>query len=800
MNASVRGVADPKRIKPDRPGLPPLLCGGLAFWVGAVFGSASWMPTIFGSVSWIAVLSAVSFVLVGVVYFRWHRGFVCMVMTLFMTLGCACSFVDANRLMMQRDTLSNAGSASDCLVTVLSDSSKGAYGSQCLASIDVDGVAYRIQLSFQGDERVLCQEHLRVSGRFTIPEDTSFLDSKGAVAKLVVDDFGRVESKGLVGSLSFLRACVMGRIMGACDEIIAALEPLLACFGDPLPLDLEEIKDLLLALTCGFRPSLSGDQVYADFKAAGLAHLVAVSGAHLALVSGVISSLFERMRVSRRVSVIALVVMLGSYVVMVGMPISCARAVVMALLSSISFVGGRRSSSLSALGVVMVFFIATDPSCSSSMSFQLSVLATLGISLFAPWVSWWCSEVIRLPKLVKDSLSVTLSATVPTLPVTVVAFSQLPLVSPLSNLLAGPMLGLIMPLCLVCYLGCLFGPVLLIPVAISLLLISALVLGVKLMLLLPFACIPMLANPVFAHVVGVMFCCAWWMFWPAPTRKSKLFLSVFAFVLALGVFWPFVSPWKGLGDRLVMLDVGQGDAFLLQSQGKSLLVDTGRNDKLLLSGLASEGIAHLDGVLISHCDDDHYGSLDALEGVVGVDKVLVAKGTDALSNSKAQSICQTSRAMTGALPQELSTSDVLFFGSYRIEVVSPDVVKDGGNQDSLVLKVKVSEGSTSWSILMAGDAETECLEPLAQAGKLDDVDVLKVSHHGSRAGVSGDLLDVLSPEISLISVGEGNRYGHPTQEALDELEACGSRVYRSDKDGKVTCVFSPGAISVSTVG
>lgn len=790
MNGVAGEVVDPKRIRPDRPGLPPLLCGGLAFWVGVAFGLVAWVP----------VLAFVLLTFACVVFQRWRQGFVCVVASLFLLLGCVCAFLDENRLVQQRDILLSESSVSDCPATLLSDSFKGSYGSQCLASFDRDNATYKVLLSFQNDNQVLCGERLRISGRLSVPEDASFLDSKGALAKLSVDESSRIESVGFIGLVSSLRAYVISRVAAACDGVIRFVDSLAAELSVSLPFELEEIKDVLLALTCGFRPSLSDDQVYADFKAAGLAHLVAVSGAHLALVSGVVSSLLERMGLSRRGSVAALVVMLGSYVVMVGMPISCVRAVVMALLSSFSFVGGRRSSSLSALGVVMVFFVTTDPSCSSSMSFQLSVLATLGISLFAPWISWWCSGVERLPKVVKDSLSVTLSATVPTLPVTIVAFSQLPLVSPLSNLLAGPLLGLIMPLCLVCYLGCLFGPVLLIPVVISFLLISALVLGVKLMLLLPFACVPMLANPVFTYVAGVVLCCAWWVFWPVPTRKGKVLLSFFALLLALDVFWPFANPWKGLEDRLVMLDVGQGDAFLLQSQGKSLLVDTGRNDKLLLSGLASEGVTHLDAVLVSHCDDDHYGSLDSLEGIIGVDKVLVAKGTDQLENAKAQSICRTSRALTGALPQELSTSDVLSFGSYRVEVVSPDAVKDGGNQDSLVFKVKVLEGSNSWSILMAGDAETECLEPLAQAGKLDDVDVLKVSHHGSKAGVSDDLLDVLKPELSLISVGEGNRYGHPTQEALDKLEDCGSRVYRSDKDGKVTCVFSPGAISVSTVG
>lgn len=786
---SVQGAADPKRFAPERPSLPPLLMAGLAFWVGMVATEAWFLVVAF-------ILFAVSFLFSVVA----KKGFAAAIVFLFLALGCSCGLLDEERIASQRDDLLQLGSLQDCVVVAMADSSQGSFGSQCLASSYLDGRPAKLLLSFRDGDQIMCGERLLVSGGLSVPENSAFLDSKGASAKVSVRGFERIEDGGVVGAISSLRGQVIGRLGSACENVVSFARPYMRFLGIESLVDLSEVGDLFLALACGFRPGLSSDVVYSDFQAAGLAHLVAVSGAHLALVSGLVSSAMERLRIPRRTGFFVLVALLLPYVVMVGMPISCVRAAVMALLSAASFLGGRRSSSLSALGVVMVFFMASDPSCSSSLSFQLSVLSTLGISLFAPWVSWWVSAVGRVPRIVKDSLSVTIAATIPTLPLTVATFAQMPLVSPVSNLLAGPVLGLVMPLCLISYVCFLLGPLLLVPVALGFLLLALLVLSVKVLLLLPLACMPMVVDEGFAKTVGVILCSLWWLLWPPPIRRNALKALFLVFVSCVMFLWPYVDPLKAGQDRLVMLDVGQGDSFLLQSRGKSLLVDTGRNDKMLLSGLASEGISHLDAVALTHCDDDHYGSLDALEGVVGVDEVIVARGTTSLDSAKAQSVSQTTRRLTGRPPLEVTTSDVLIFGSFRIEVVSPERVNDGGNQDSLVLNVSVDEGATSWSAIMAGDAETECLEPLADQGKLGDVDILKVSHHGSKVSVSDELLDVFRPELSLVSVGEGNRYGHPSVEALDALERHGSRVLRSDQDGKVTCVFGPGAISVTTLG
>ncbi|MDO5335614.1 MAG: DNA internalization-related competence protein ComEC/Rec2 [Coriobacteriia bacterium] len=563
---------------------------------------------------------------------------------------------------------------------------------------------------------------------------------------------------------------------------------------------MEELKATLLALGFGYRPGFSDTQIYSEFRVVGLAHLVAVSGAHLALVSTFLLSLVGRTHLGFRGQSGVLAAFLGLYVLMVGIPVSCLRAALMALLGLASRMGGRRSHSLSALGLVIILFIGFDPACACSLSFQLSVLATLGICLFAPWVSWWLSKLRCLPRSIVDAVSLTCAATIPTLPVTTVLFSQLPLVAPLSNLVAAPFLTLVMGICLLLVPASVCSLVFDLLVASGSVVLAAFVSVVHCLSALPASCIPVSSEPLLAYALGVILCVGWWVAWPSPCFRSfrQMASGALLLVLLLGL-WSYVPALRS-GDRLVMLDVGQGDSFLFESQGKTFLVDTGRYDSRLLAGLASEGVNHLDGVLITHCDDDHYGSLEALLGVVDVDRVFVAKGSGELDNGKALEIRTMAWRLSGELPEELAVGSHFGLGSFSFWVVSPKQVDDGGNQDSLVVMAQVQKGGKEWLILLTGDAESETLESVAREGLLCDIDILKVPHHGSRVAVSEELLDVIRPEVSLVSVGEGNRYGHPTQEALEMLEGAGSKVYRSDKDGKVVCNFNDAGLKVACLG
>lgn len=148
-------------------------------------------------------------------------------------------------------------------------------------------------------------------------------------------------------------------------------------------------QTLLRAILLGERTRLFDASFYHSIKVAGLAHLVAVSGAHLVIVTGFVTLLLKKLRVPRKLSVALQTLFLMSYVVLVGFPVSCIRAAIMSGVTLFALLAKRRSSSISALGITVMAMVAFDPSVVYQLSFQLSVAATLGIVVFMPLLNEW---------------------------------------------------------------------------------------------------------------------------------------------------------------------------------------------------------------------------------------------------------------------------------------------------------------------------------------------------------------------------------------------------------------------------
>lgn len=268
--------------------------------------------------------------------------------------------------------------------------------------------------------------------------------------------------------------------------------------------------------------------------------------------------------------------------------------------------------------------------------------------------------------------------------------------------------------------------------------------------------------------------------------------------LALVVSMSF--PLAEDGDRIVMLDVGQGDALLVTSRGSSLLIDTGNQDAKLLRGLARNRVSHLGSVLVTHSDDDHCGSLDQVGKSVSVDRAILAKDMlSCESPSARQLVEQVSRIADEIVGVEVG--DTFDVGAFTVRVLWPATfTEEGGNADSLCVLLEYDgddDGLTDHTALMTGDAEKDQLEDMIGMQLVGDVDVLKVGHHGSRNGMTQDEVLALRPEIALISCGLHNRYGHPAQDTLDLLEGAGTAAFRTDLDGEVTCAFTPESINVT---
>ena len=243
------------------------------------------------------------------------------------------------------------------------------------------------------------------------------------------------------------------------------------------------------------------------------------------------------------------------------------------------------------------------------------------------------------------------------------------------------------------------------------------------------------------------------------------------------------------------LNVGKADAILLRTENSAVLIDAGTNKvgDDIVDYLRAQGVEALDALIITHYDKDHVGGADAVVEALPVRRALnPAYAKD--GKQYEQYIAALRDA--GVAPEFLRENLAFELDGLRFEIDvanEDDYGEDEENDFSLV--VRVTDGACAF--LFAGDAENPRLGELLAEGGLA-ADVLKVPHHGSAGGVDPELLEAVDPDIALVSVGAGNRYGHPTDETLGLLGECGARVYRTDLDGDVVCRFDPMGTTVTT--
>lgn len=230
-----------------------------------------------------------------------------------------------------------------------------------------------------------------------------------------------------------------------------------------------------------------------------------------------------------------------------------------------------------------------------------------------------------------------------------------------------------------------------------------------------------------------------------------------------------------------VVDVGQADAILLEKDGVELLVDAGvsmkgssASKKNLIDYLGDREIEH---VLVTHQDYDHIGNAEY---------VLANYNVSAFYDNAHVHTSQTYENLMDYVAEKalnysvLKTGDTLdIWEGVNVTVVSPKRLTDDVNEDSIVLLVDYD----NIEILLTGDAGISVESNVAKL--VGDIDILKVGHHGSDSASSDDFLKIIKPEISIISVGEENSYGHPTESVLSRLSAIGSDVYRTDINGTV---------------
>jgi competence protein ComEC len=283
-------------------------------------------------------------------------------------------------------------------------------------------------------------------------------------------------------------------------------------------------------------------------------------------------------------------------------------------------------------------------------------------------------------------------------------------------------------------------------------------------------------------------------------RVTTICIVVIIFALSF-LLWCFASaqtlPWHERPLKLWMLNVGQGDSFLIELPGgEQFLIDGGPSDAVLskLGAILPPWDRSLDAIIATHTDADHVGGLVSV-----LDRYEVATVYETGAGSHTPEALAFSSRVTseGAVLRLLSHGDVISVGEAKFSVLWPDETLEGEypedrNDTSLVVLLEYYETS----ILLTGDSQTEVEEKIES--RVGDVDVLKVGHHGSITSTGYDFLARTQPEVALISVGRDNTYGLPHPSIVSRLMDIGARIFRTDLDGDVLLLSNGGEPKVTS--
>lgn len=544
---------------------------------------------------------------------------------------------------------------------------------------------------------------------------------------------------------------------------------------------------LVAGVGLGDRRRLAGTELEADFRTTGLSHLIAVSGTHLVVVAALLSRLLIAIRTPRLFAMLATVAITGCYVLVTGAQASATRAWLMCVVVALAGLSRRRSDAAAGLALAVAYSLVQWPYVAFDIGFQLSVSAVAGLVLFARFAEAWLASALpaQVARLI-GPVALTLVAQTATLPVAVPVFGVLSLVAPVANVACAPLVSVVLTLTVV---GLASGAV--IPAAGTLLLSVAGAVGAgvadlaRTLASVNGAAIPVNARSDVTAALCLLGAAAVWATWPRPERsRARVGLGAAGLLFAVMLFGAPASQ----GVRVVVLDVGQGDAILIRDGPHAALVDTGPSPGVLREALSRFGIRDVGAVVLTHAHDDHTAGTPALTGVHRVGTLFVPAEIERSAFAR-----QQAQVRTAAVP--VTSGHTITVGEVVVTVLWPMApVDDAAENDSSVVAL-VEYGASK--VLLTGDAEAEVLDELARRGMLTDIDVLKVGHHGSDGAVSEASMRILRPEIAVISVGKGNRFGHPRAETLDMLTAFGSTILRTDRDGDVEFALDEHGVSVS---
>lgn len=526
------------------------------------------------------------------------------------------------------------------------------------------------------------------------------------------------------------------------------------------------------------------------FINSGVVHVLSVSGLHIAYI--VLILLIILSGVELKVKSILTIILLLLFAGITGSPAPVLRSIVMAIVVILSFIFNRNSSIYNSLAIAAFIILLINPNQLFDPGFQLSFTAALSLAVFHPYLKEKISGFNIKYKWIKTLLvfvSITFAAQLGTLPFVLTYFHNLSLTSFIANLIVVPLTGLIISNAVISILLNIFWFKLATLFAASnecliyLLYKFLLISGnpkYSLILIREFTGL----HTVLFYIFLIISFAILRSTFQTKVKIICVLLCCFSYIIFSRVFSRELLPKNKL--NIVMIDVGQGDSFLVKfPEGKTALIDAGNASQFWDSGektiyplLEYLNIEKIDYAFISHIDKDHYSGIVYLIQKNIIKNIYKPRpDSGQVKDIKLENFIRKMKIPLNYYHKEIIKLDNSRIYCYNL---NRTIRKDNNNSSGIF---KILYGKTS--VLFTGDLGKFGEYKLAGYWKnLFKSDLLKVSHHGSKYSSNDYFLNKVQPKICLISVGARNRYGHPASETLERIKKY-SQVLRSDVEGAI---------------
>ena len=635
-----------------------------------------------------------------------------------------------------------------------------------------------------------------------------------------VEAVGSVSGAGAIEVLAAEESSLISRV----SRLIEGWRSRVRSAADSLS---QPTRGLFLSLTIGEQGFLEPD-VREWFMTTGTVHILSISGSHLGLIALLSFALVRKtclllppmtlLGLSRwltptRLAALVTLLPVGGYTLLAGAETATIRSAIMIMIGLWTVWLGAPHYLLHALAAAAGLTLLAHPAALYDISFQLSYVSVWVLALalrqedaIGELPPLQPSRVSRMLYWVRESIRLTAWVTLATVPLVACYFNQVSWLGLFVNVAMVPFVGLLfLPLSLLAALWVIVTQANGLPGADLIESVGrGLIEGTHWVASLP--CAEWFVAAPTVPMMAIFYVLGWcWLSGRLVTTTPVVRGTVVASLLAIVLWWLW-SPRVFTRDghlRVTFLDVGQGDSAVIESpQGAVVLIDGGATYERVDMGrsvvapfLWNRGIRNIDHVIGTHPQLDHVGGLGWILGHFPVAQFW----TNGVARPEEFWRRIERVVLQRGLSETVAEEGRLLMAEDHCRLIAlnpapPQAVTPGGKRESLNnLSVVTQLTCGEQQILFTGDAERETLSRLTQSGSLAHVTLLKVPHHGAKSSLERSWLDLIRPEVAVVSVARHNPYGHPAGEVLAAYEAVQAKVWRTDRDGAVWVDVDPAA-------